>query len=165
MAFYLNVEGVPGESSDSEHKDWIAIKGFSHQVSMSMEEERHDGGPSPGQRSYHGQFNVEKSLDSTTPILSLYCCQGKIIETVKVQLCRNISQKSVPYMQYEMKNVVITKVAPQGRSAEKDGKVPFEEVTFNYGKIVWKYIQTDQKNGATGKVVETNWNTITNRQD
>jgi len=167
MAFdgYLNVEGVPGEATDSEHKDWITIKGFSHMVSMPMTEERHDGGPGPGQRSDHGQFSIEKRLDSTTPTLSLFCCQGKSIGTVKVDLCRTIAEKSVPYMQYEMKDVFITRVAPQGRAAENDGRMPVEEVTFNYGKIVWKYTHTDQKTGAKGKEVETNWNTITNKQE
>jgi len=166
MAFdaYLNVEGIPGEATDSGHEKWITIKGFSHMVSMAMTEERHDGGPGPGQRSDHGQFCIEKRLDSTTPTLSLYCCQGKSIGTVKVDLCRTIGGKPVTYMQYEMTDVFITRVAPQGRF-EQGGSMPPEEVTFNYGKIVWKYTHTDQKTGAKGKDVETNWNIITNKQD
>jgi len=168
MAFYgyLNVEGVPGESTDSEHKDWINIKGFSHSVSMTIAEKKHYNTPGrPSLRYDHGQFIVEKLLDSTTPTLSLYCSNGNMIKTVKVNLCRAIEQKSVPYMQYEMEDVFITKVAAQGFEDGKYGNMPFEEVTFYYAKIFWIYTQIDQETGTKSKVVETNWNTVKNQQD
>jgi len=160
---YLNVEGVPGESTDLEHKDWITIQGFFHTVSMKVE--MCDNGTKQAKKSDHGQFKVEKMIDVTTPTLSLYCSKGYFIRNVKVNICRNIAKKSVPCMQYEMKDVFITKVSQQGRADGKGENMPFEEVTFDYGKIVWIYTQTDQETGARKNVVETNWNTIKNIQD
>ena len=135
MAFdcFLKIEGVPGESTDDKHSDWIELLSFSHGVSQTSSGAASSGGGRSAERCDHQDFSVVKTLDKASPKLNLFCCNGKHIPTVTVELCRAAEDKQ-KYMEYKMNDVIVTSVRPGG-SAEGGEALPLEEVTFNYGKI------------------------------
>ena len=58
MAFdaFLKIDGIPGESSDDKHKDWIEILSYSHGVSQSGSGSRSSGGARSAERCDHQDF-------------------------------------------------------------------------------------------------------------
>ena len=163
MAFdcFLKIEGVPGESTDDKHSDWIELLSFSHGVSQTSSGAASSGGGRSAERCDHQDFSVVKTLDKASPKLNLFCCNGKHISTVTVELCRAAEDKQ-KYMEYKMSDVIVTSVRPGG-SAQGGEALPLEEVNFNYGKIEWTYTETDHKTGQPKGDVASNWDLTANK--
>ena len=163
MAFdcFLKIDGVDGESTDDKHKMWIELLSFSHGVSQPSSGAVSSGGARSAERCDHQDFSVVKTLDKASPKLNLFCCNGKHIANVKVELCRATENKE-KYMEYKMTDVIVASVRPGG-SAQGGEALPLEEVSFNYGKITWNYIETDHKTGKPGGNLETHWDLVTNK--
>ncbi len=163
MAFdcFLKIDGVDGESSDDKHADWIELLSFSHGVSQSSSGAASSGGGRSAERCDHQDFSVVKTLDKASPKLSLFCCNGTHIASVKMELCRAGGDKQ-KYMEFAMSDVIVASVRPGG-SAEGGEALPLEEVSFNYGKIEWTYTETDHKTGKPKGDVKANWDLTTNK--
>ncbi|GAB5442181.1 MAG: type VI secretion system tube protein Hcp [Fuerstiella sp.] len=157
MAFdaFLQIDGIPGESTDDQHKDWIEIKDYEHCVAQPISGSRSSGGGISGERVNHSAFRITKELDKASPKLALYCCNGSHISSVKMELCRAGGDKQ-KYMEVLMENVLVSKHAPQGRAGD-ESPLPIEQVDFVYEKITWTYTETDGKTGKAKGNVEAHW--------
>ena len=155
---FLQIEGIPGESTDEKHKDWIEILSYSHGVSQSGAGSRSSGGAATSGRCSHQDFSIVKTLDKASPELNLYCCNGKHIKKMTLQLCRATGEKQ-PYMDYLFEDVIISSVSIGGGG----GGIPTESVTFNYGKLNWVYVETDHETGKKLGQVKKWWDLIGNK--
>lgn len=163
MAFdcFLKIEGIPGESTDDKHKDWIEVLSFSHGLAQPLAGSRSSGGAASAERCDHQDFSVVKTLDKATPKLALHCCNGKHITSVKVELCRATGDK-LKYMEYNMTDVIVSAYRPGG-SSQGGEALPLEEVSFNYGKIEWTYTATDHATGKAAGDVKAHWDLKANK--
>ena len=163
MAFdcFLKIDGVDGECTDEKHKNWIEILSYSHGVLQLASGSRSSGGARSAERCDHQDFSCVKTLDKTSPKLNLWCCNGKHIANIKMELCRATGNKQ-KYMEYDMEDVIISSVRPGG-SSQGGAELPLEEVSLNYGKIEWKYTETDHKTGAAGGTIPTWWDLVSNK--
>ena len=155
---FLKIDGIPGESTDDKHKDWIEVMSYSSGVSQMAGGDRSTGGAASQGRCDHQDISIVKALDKASPTLNLFCCQGKHIAKVDIELCRATGNKE-KYMEYKMEDVIISSVSVGGGG----GGLPTESVTFNYGKLTWNYIQTDHKTGEAKGNVEKYWSLIDNK--
>jgi len=162
MAFdcFLKIEGIPGESTDDKHKDWIEILAFSHGLSQPGGGARSSGGAASGERCDHMDFSITKTLDKASPKLSLHCCNGQHISKIRMELCRAAGDKQ-KYMEYLMSDVIISSVRPNG-SAQGSEALPTEEVGLSYGKIEWQYTETDHKTGKPKGQIAATWDVVSN---
>jgi type VI secretion system secreted protein Hcp len=163
MAFdvFLKIDGIPGESTDDKHKDWIELLSFNHGLSQPSAGSRSTSGGAASGRCDHQDFSVVKALDKSSPKLALFCCNAKHIDKINVELCRATGDKQ-KYMEYNMSNVIVSSVRPGG-SSKGNESLPVEEVSFNYGKIEWVYTETDHATGKPKGNVKTNWDLIANK--
>ncbi|MGC9323797.1 MAG: Hcp family type VI secretion system effector [Desulfomonilia bacterium] len=163
MAFdaFLKIDGVPGESTDDKHKDWIEILSYSHGLSQPASGSVSSGGGRSAERCDHMDFTIVKAMDKATPKLALFCCNGSHIKEIKLELCRAVGDKQ-KYMEYKLTDVIVSSVRPGG-SAEGGETLPLEEVSFNYGKIEWVYTETDHKTGKPKGDVKTHWDLVANK--
>lgn len=164
MAFdaFLQIEGVPGESMDAEHVDWIEILSFNSGLSQRSSASASSGGGASAERADFQDFSIVKALDKASPKLAVYCADGTHIPTVILELCRAGGDK-VKYMEYKLEEVIISRVQTGG-SAEGEESLPGEEVSFNYGKISWTYTQQKRADGAGGGNVAAGWSLIENKK-
>jgi type VI secretion system secreted protein Hcp len=163
MAFdcFLKIDGIPGESQDAKHKDWIEVLSYSHGISQPASASRSSGGARTAERCDHSDFSIVKTLDKASPKLALFCCNGSHIKEVKMELCRATGDKQ-PYMKYLLNDVIVSNYRPGG-SAQGGEALPMEEVSFNYGKIEWTYTATDHKTGKPAGDVKAHWDLIANK--
>ncbi len=154
---FLYVDGVPGESIDDVHKDWIEIVSLNTVVSNSATSSQSAQGVHSGNRPQFSEFVVGKVIDKATPKLHLYCCTGKHIPNVYVELCRASGQKQT-YMRYHLQDVIISSVGPNS----VDRREQLELVSFRFGSIKWEYTTTDRM-GKPGGTVQEGWNLVQNR--
>jgi type VI secretion system secreted protein Hcp len=162
MAFdaFLKISDIPGESTDDKHKDWIEVLSYAHGLSQPATT-RSTAGAASGERCNHQDFSVVKVLDKASAKLALFCCNGKHIPSVKLELCRATGDKT-KYMEYLMTDVIVSSVRPGG-SSHGGENLPLEEVSFNYGKIEWTYTETDHGTGKPKGDVKANWDLKANK--
>lgn len=157
---FLKVDGIEGESTDTKHEKWIEILSYSLGVSQAVGGSSSGGGGRNGQRCDVSDFSIVKRLDKTSPSLMLACAKGTHIKEIKVELCQATDEKQ-PYMTYTLTDVIVSGIRPGGASQGGDS-VPLEEVSFNPGKMEWKYTELDHNTGKSKGDVVKFWDTVTN---
>jgi type VI secretion system secreted protein Hcp len=164
MAFdaFMKIDGIPGESTDDKHKDWIEILSYSSGVSQhSGSASRSDAGAAAGGRAEFQDFSITKKIDKASPKLFLFCANGKHIKDVTFELCRATGDKQ-KYMEYKLSDVIVSSARPSG-SPQGGEEVPVEEVSLNWGKLEITYTETDHKTGKTKGDVKSHWDTVANK--
>ncbi len=164
MAFdaFLKIDGIPGESTDDKHKDWIEITSYAFGVSQAHGGGgRSDAGAAFGGRADFNDLSIAKKLDKASPKLFLSCIKGDNIPSVVMELCRATGDKS-KYLEVKLSDVHVASVQPSGVPQGSDA-VPGESVNFNYGKIEYTYFATDHKTGKPSGQVAMNWSTTENK--
>lgn len=163
MAFdaFLKIDGIPGESTDDKHKDWIEILSFNHGMAQPSSATDSSAGGGTTERVNMSDYSVVKHLDKASPKLAEFCCTGKHIATVSVELCRAGGDK-LKYMEVKMENVVISGVQPGGASGGSDN-LPTENISFNFAKIKWTYTQQKRADGTGGGNVTGGWDLTANK--
>ncbi len=157
---FLRVPGVPGESTDDRHKDWINFLSYSHGVAMSSAGLVRAGGGEVGERSYHEAFTVVKLMDKASPTLSFFCASGAHIPEVVIELCTASGDKE-KFMEYKLTNVIVTAVNQFTAGAMLTPR-PIEEVSFSYGRLEWTYTLIDPETGHPMGDVQAYWDVETN---
>ncbi len=154
MAFnsFANFGDIKGESTDKEHKDWVMILGFSHGVTQTASRSMKTAGGRSAEEVNHGDFVISKMMDAATPKLYEACCKGTHIPEVVIECWRSGGDKPVKYMEYKLKEVLISGIGSSGGS-----DFPSETVNMTYGAIEWTYTKQDEKGSEKGKVA-TKWN-------
>lgn len=161
MAFdaFLKIDGIPGESSDDKHKDWIEIVSFTHSMEQPASATASNAGGATAERVNHGTFNITHLLDKASPKLYDAVCTGKHIKEVILELCRAGGDK-MKYMEVRLEQVLVSRIAPYGSVG--DG-FPSETLSLSYGKIKWTYTQQKRADGAGGGNVSAGWDLTTNK--
>lgn len=162
MAFdaFLKIEGIPGESTDDKHQDWIEILSFAHNMEQPASATASSVGGATAERVNHSTFDITHLIDQASPKLYEACCTGKHIKEVTLELCRAGGDK-VKYMEVKLEQVVISKVTPTG--AANDQGFPSERVSLSYGRIKWVYTRQKREDGAGGGNVSAGWDLTANK--
>jgi type VI secretion system secreted protein Hcp len=143
---YVEMTGIKGDSADAAHKDWIEVDSYAHRIHQ----------PAGAQASGRGGLRV----DSASPTLALYCCTGKAVDKVVLELCRALGDKTT-FMKYTLEQVMVTSVSPAGSSTAED-PLPWETVDLRYGIIRWEYTPTTAE-GKKLAAVKAAWSAKENK--
>jgi type VI secretion system secreted protein Hcp len=164
MAFdaFLKIDGVPGESTDDKHKDWIEILSFSLGANQPASATASSAGGATAERVDIQDLSIVKALDKASPKIFEACCTGQHFKEIKIELCRAGGDK-LKYMEYKLSNAIVSSVRPGG-SAQGSETLPLEEVSFNFGKIEMTYTQQKRVDGSGGGNVSAGWDLQTNKK-
>jgi type VI secretion system secreted protein Hcp len=146
----LKVEGVPGESTDDKHKEWIEVLSYSWGASQAMGGTASATGAHAGQRVDISDFGMVHSLDKASPKLFLACCTGEHVPKVTIELCKAGGDKQ-KYMTYTLSDVMISNVHSGGSSQGADA-LPLEQVGFRFAKCELEYVPIDKTGKPQGQV-------------
>jgi len=150
MAFdaFLKIDGIPGESTDDAHPDWIEILSYELCVSQKAARSKSSGGGGGSGRADFEDFKITKALDKASPKLFQKCADGTHIDNITIEICRSGGDK-FKYMEYKLTNSIITSWKPSA-DAEGDESLPRETVTFNPGKLELIYTYQKRAGGGSG---------------
>src|SRR5437762_11285595 len=100
---YLKLDGIEGESTDSQHLQWIEILSYS----MGVQNQGSIGGTDgTGRASFH-DISITKQMDAASPNLVLFAAAGKHIENAVIEVAQATKDKHV-FMRVKLRDVVIT---------------------------------------------------------
>jgi len=154
---FLNVDGIPGESLDAKHDEWIDVISFSHGISQPTSASTTTR---TAERSTHEDFTIVKELDKSSPKLALACCNGDHITEVIIEVCR--VDTSDKYMRYTLTDVIVSSISQNGSSQGEVAR-PIEEISLRYGRIDWSYTEIDPVTSKSKGNVEAYWDVETNK--
>ena len=158
-AGFIKFDGIPGESTDSGHKQWIDIQSMEWGMEQEVSTDT-SGGGGAGKVNFD-KLLVTKSLDKSTPLLMQACATGKPIPTMTLELVRSGSDQREPYLVITMTDVVVASVRTSTSAA--DGVPPLETITLNYSKVVFSYTPQNP-DGTMGEPVIFRWNLLENTE-
>ena len=94
-------------------------------------------------------------LDAATPKLYEAACKGTHIPEVTVEIWRAGGDKPVKYMEYKLKEVLVSGVISNGDPTNSAG-FPTETIMLTYGAIEFTYTKQKPDGTAAGNVA-TKW--------
>lgn len=144
---FLQLEGVKGESEDSEHADWIEILSWSHSFSQPTSAVRSSSGATV-EKADHSDLSITKYIDNATDEILTYCWNGNMIPTAKVECFRADaeSNKPVKYLLIELEKVIVSNYSISAGG----GDIPMENLSLSYGKVTYTYTQQKKADGTGG---------------
>jgi len=149
---YVKIEGIPGEATDADHKDWIEAISFNHSITQPASATASSAGGGTTARAEHQDYTITKYVDKASPLLYQYCSSGKHIDKVTIDMMRASGDSRVKYMEVVMEQVIISHVSPGAGS-----EFPVEGVSFNYADIKWTYSQQKRKDGSAAGQTKGGW--------
>lgn len=156
MAFnaFANFGDIKGECTDKDHKDWVMITQFDHEVTQPPSVTQKTAGGRTAEAIQHSEYKIVKLVDAATPKLYEAACKGTHIPEVVIE-CWRAGGDPVKYYEVKLKEVLISGVVANGNPAGDNG-FPTETVKMTYGAIEWTY--TKQKpDGSAGGNVAAKW--------
>src|SRR5258708_799316 len=138
FASYLQLDGVPGEALEANHKDWIELLSYSHSMTQPVSTTRSSAGGAATGRTQHGDFMITKFVDKASPKLYEAVSNGKHFAKATIDVCR-AGGTQVKFLTITLEEIMISSIsANSGGQANAEGDIlPTETVGLNYGKIEW----------------------------
>lgn len=132
---FIKIDDIIGESTDSEHKNWIDVLSYSLGAGLT-----------DGKRKV-GSLKIEHNLDSSTPLLYKALLTGEKMKETTLQLCKAGGANNLCYMEYKLENAVVSKILTE-RANTKDTQK--EEISLEFDNITFTYTKN-----ISGKLKET----------
>jgi type VI secretion system secreted protein Hcp len=155
---YIQIDGIPGESLDDKHKDWIEVLGLGHEILQPVSTTKSSAGGASTGRTQHGDFVFTKLVDKSSPKLNEAVSNGKHLSKATIEMCR-AGGSQVTFYKIVLDQVMVSKVQLQHHSngtsngaTDPNGEpgFPTETVHLNYGKVEWTYTQQKRADGSGG---------------
>ncbi|MDR2663889.1 MAG: type VI secretion system tube protein Hcp [Treponema sp.] len=161
--YFLQLEGIEGQASDSAHDKWLELISFSHGASQNVSIQR--GGDVAGRGQFE-PFIVTHAVDKATPKLQLYCMSGAKIGKAVLQYCRVIGGAQIPVYEVALENVRVSKTLVKtidtGSQSDPLSQQPVEEVHLVAGKISWK-VTPIKPDGSKDGAIEASFDQVSNK--
>ena len=159
---YIQIDGVKGQSVDKDHKDWIEIISYTHNLSQPI------NNPTSGSTGRRAQGRAEwedlkitKQQDKSSPFLAHLCASGNYIKKAELHLMAagaagaNTRNK---YMKITIEDVYLAKFDSR---LESGSNRPIEDVSLSFGKIKWEF--TPDAASKTEAAIIKGWDRDTNQ--
>lgn len=136
---YMKISNFPGPVTVQGREDTIQVLGFEHNLHIPTD--RKDG-TAAGTR-VHGQFEILKNFDKSSPELYKYLCNGKAVDEVVLDWYQiNPAGEEVVYFTHTLTNARVTHIKAWMPNVDDPTTERFkhmENVSFQYEKINWKF--------------------------
>lgn len=142
--YFLEVNGVPGESKDVKLSKSIDVESFSWGASASADKK--------GRVSLH-DLSVTKKVDVASPLLFQRLVQGTTIPSAEL-IARRAGEIQLIFLRYCLQDVQVTSLQQSGHGG---GDSVNENVTFHYGSFSLQYT-SQNADGKAGQTVFAGWN-------
>lgn len=157
--YYLQLEGIKGESTDSKHSGWIECTSVNWTITQPKSATASTSGGHTAERAELTEINISKLVDLASPMLAQTCACGKTIPKARLEMMRADGQgEPIKYFEVGLENVLIGHIAP----TFDGGGFPTENIGLKFSKVRWKYTQQKISGGAGGNTTG-GWDLSANR--
>jgi type VI secretion system secreted protein Hcp len=154
--YFLQISGIPGESQDDKHKDWIDVLSWSWG-------ESHPAAHAAGSGAAAGKVNFQDfafamRLSKASPALFLACASGQHIKEAKL-VARKATGKGQPeYLTWTFSDLLVSSYQTGGSGGDD---TVVDSVSLNFSKAVVSY-KAQKADGSLDAPITAGWNAKTN---
>ena len=130
--YYLKLDGIPGESTDDRHPEWLNLDSFSWGASNPA---AIGGGGHGAGKVVIQDFHFSAAVDKASPKLMEAVVSGKHIVTGVMELCRGNDRNSQCYLTITLTDIIVSSWQMDGTAHDQ----PTEQVSLTFGKIEFEY--------------------------
>jgi len=153
--YFLKIDGIPGESTDSKHNGEINISSWSWGETQLT-------GPDPaggvGKVSIQ-DFRLSKAVDKASPKLMLACASGQLIKDA-VLSCRKAGGMLNDFLTITLAEVTVSSYEIAGNSGAAID--PTDQFALHFAKIEFNYVQ-QKPDGTMGQSTQAGWDVTNNK--
>lgn len=156
--YFLKIDGIPGESSDSKHKGEIDVEAWSWGAV-------HPVGPAGGSGSGAGKADFQDlgftaRFSKASPNLMLACASGKHLKSA-ILSARRQDKSQAEFLTFSLSDVLVSSYQTGG--AEGGDVVPVDSVSLNFSKIQIEY-KEQKPDGSLGGSTTVGWDSKQSKQ-
>ncbi|MFO0968964.1 MAG: type VI secretion system tube protein Hcp [Gemmataceae bacterium] len=153
FAYFLKLDGIPGDSTAEKHAGEFDVLSFSFGATGAGDSAT-GAGKAVG-RTQIKEIVLTKRVGKASPKLFLSCASGQHIKSAVLTLEHPATREQVA--KYTLTDVRIHSFTQAGAA----GKAPSEEISLSFGKIEIEFRGTDAKGGAAP--TKAGWDLRTNK--
>jgi type VI secretion system secreted protein Hcp len=158
LDFFLKVDGIPGESQDSKHKDEIDVVAWSWGETRPAPPGSAGGGGGAGKVQIQ-DFTFTAQTSKASPNLMLACASGKHVKSA-VLTARKAGGKQAEFLTISLSDILVSSYQAGGSEGEV---IPTESVSLNFSKIQLEY-RPQKADGSLGAPVKAGWDVKKNQK-
>jgi len=148
---FLKIDGIPGESTDVQHKNEIEIEAFSWG-------ETNNAAPGRGAGKVNMQvFHFAMGVNKASPMLFLAVANGKHFKNAILSIRRAGGEPPQDFMKWTLTDIVVTSYQTAGNGGELT-----DQFSLSFGKIEVEYIPQNP-DGSLGVPVKAGWDLKANK--
>ena len=151
--FFLKLDGIKGESTDSKHKEELEIESFSWGATNSGSFSN-----APGAGGGTGKVNFQdvhftKKADKSSADIMFHCASGKHIKQANLTV-RKAGEDQQEYYKVTLTDVLVSSYQSGGSAGIS--LIPTDQFSLNFAKIEFSYAPQDAK-GKLGSPFRSGW--------
>ena len=154
--YFLQISGIPGESMDSKHKDWIDVLSWSWGETNSGTV--HAGGGGGAGKVAFQALSFAMRLSKASPALFLACASGQHIKEAKL-VGRKAGKGQQEYLTFKFRDVLVSSFQTTGT---EELAAPTDSVSLAFAKIEVEY-KPQKSDGSLGAPVAFRYDLKTNK--
>jgi len=142
MSIYVLYDGVKGECSDDNHKDWQDVHSISWGVGRNITSRAGTQGDRESSNAVISNIMIKKFMDKATPknFIESCCGTGK---TVIIRLTKTGTGSGADvFMEYILSNALISYYQVEAESQENER--PVEKMEISFTDVEVKYTPYDE---------------------
>ena len=155
--YFLKIDGVQGESTDSKHKGEIELESYSWGATNAGGGA--GGGGGAGKVSVQ-DFHFVMKLNRASPTLLLACAQGQHIKDA-VLTGRKAGKGQQEFLVYRFTDLLISSYQTGASAGSPEG--PVDQISFNFAKIEVEY-RPQKADGSLDTAVKAGWDVKKNKK-
>lgn len=154
--YFLKIEGIEGESTDTKHTNEIELLSFSFGASNSASFSSGGGGGS-GKVTMQ-DFHFTMMVNKASPKLFLACSNGQHIPTATL-VSRKAGKDQQEFLTWKFSDILVSSFSTGG--SHGSDVIPVDQVSLAFSKIEIAY-KPQKKDGTLDAAINAGWNIKTN---
>jgi len=137
--YYLNLDGVDGESEVPEYENQIQLLSWNWGASQKSSVEA-NGGSGAGKVNL-GDIAVSSYFDKSRPKFFKNICEGKHFKSATLSAVKSGAAQKKPYLKVDLGEVFVTSIQLSAASDKSDipVEIPTINLSFSYNEITIEY--------------------------
>ena len=152
--YFLELDGIPGESQDARHRDEIELESFGWAETHAAGP---GGGAAAGKVAIH-DLHFRARVSNASPLLLLACASGRHLKQATLT-ARKAGAAQQDYFVVTLSDVLVSAYAVAG--AEGD-LAPVDQVSLSFARIELEY-RPQKPDGSLGAPVKAGWDVKANK--
>jgi type VI secretion system secreted protein Hcp len=150
--YFLQIAGIPGESLDNKHKDWIDVLSWSWGETHPAAPATGSGSGAAGKVQFQ-DFAFMTRVSKASPALFLACANGKHIKEATLVARKSGGKSQQEYLSWTFSDLLVTSYQTQGSSGDD---TVVDSVSLNFSKAVVSY-KAQKPDGSLDTPITVGW--------